>query len=243
MFTKTKMAALMTLAMIGSPLAQAEEVSNNQQAGVILSSSAVGAVLGGPVGFVVGAFVGDWATGHWVKSAERDELAQNLVDKELELLALNDDLKLSVAKVDSLSHQLGDAQQSLATVQQLALNQLAFNLPFRTGAFTLTEENQQLVAKLASLIKKHPNLQIKLAGYADPRGDSDYNYQLTVDRVNAVAEVLKQAGIDGQRITMAPYGAAKAVVKEGDYDGYAMERRVVVELVEPVNVDFALQKN
>ena len=237
----TKLATLVTLALLTAPLAQAEEVTNNQQAGVILSSSAVGAVVGGPVGFLVGAFVGDWVSGHWVKSAQSDELARELADTELELLTANRELQQAVDSVDVLTARLDDANNSLATVQQLALNKLEFNLPFRTGAFELDAAGQQQVAKLATLFKKHPNLKIALAGYADPRGDSDYNYQLTVERVNAVAALLEAAGIDKGRITLTPYGATRAVAKEGDYDGYALERRVVVEVTEPVDVDIVMQ--
>jgi outer membrane protein OmpA-like peptidoglycan-associated protein len=55
----------------------------------------------------------------------------------------------------------------------------------------------------AQWLKDHPNVQFKLAGYPDPRGDIVYNLVLSQRRAETVKQELIQMGIAENRILFA----------------------------------------
>jgi outer membrane protein OmpA-like peptidoglycan-associated protein len=78
-------------------------------------------------------------------------------------------------------------------------------------------------------------LQVKLDGYADPRGDADYNLSLSQQRVDSVAQALVAAGIEPSRIETFYHGAHASTASSGDYDAYALERKVRIQLLGAEN--------
>ena len=113
------------------------------------------------------------------------------------------------------------------------LDQLQLEMLFRTGATELTNTGQMRLAALADFLVDNPQIAIRLDGYADPRGDDSYNAQLSLGRVSHVARLLEQHGVDSARIQRFSHGASESVAAEGDYDAYALERAVKIELTQP----------
>jgi outer membrane protein OmpA-like peptidoglycan-associated protein len=75
-------------------------------------------------------------------------------------------------------------------------------------------------------------LAIRLDGYSDPRGAAGFNLALSQQRVKSVAEQLKLAGLDPSRISTFSHGATQSQALQGDYDSYALERVVKIELTK-----------
>jgi outer membrane protein OmpA-like peptidoglycan-associated protein len=73
-----------------------------------------------------------------------------------------------------------------------------------------------------------PDIYIRLDGFADERGDADYNQVLSQKRVDYVREQLISAGVESSRISVAAHGEAPA--QDDTPDSYALERRVSLHL-------------
>ena len=69
---------------------------------------------------------------------------------------------------------------------------------------------------------------LKLVGHADPRGDSEHNYQLGLSRANSVGTYLNGQGLDKAKTSTTSRGADEA--KGTDEASWAVDRRVDVML-------------
>ncbi|MGD8697081.1 MAG: OmpA family protein, partial [Gammaproteobacteria bacterium] len=83
---------------------------------------------------------------------------------------------------------------------------------------------------LARMLEENPDVKIRLDGYADPRGESAANLELSGERVGSVREALTARGIAADRIESHAHGAGRSEAATGDLDAYALERRVRVRL-------------
>ena len=181
-----------------------------------LTSAFVGAVAGGPVGLLVGALGGAYM-GEQIKKADTMDMT------EAELAAAE-------AQVAELRQQLLAANQSVEEMEQLALNSLNFQVLFHTGKDELTARGTERVHALANFLKDNPRLQVRLDGYADPRGTDEYNNVLSDYRARSVETDLVDAGIDASRIQRHYHGADQSRATQGDVEAYASERRVNIEI-------------
>ncbi len=189
------------------------------------AGAAIGGVAGGPVGLIIGAAVGGFM-------ANRVQTANAVPGLEAEV-------ELSRAEVDTLRQQLIDTESDLAVLRQeapkLALERaisegVQLEVLFATGESELQPEPARRLADLASLINTVPDLQVRLDGYADPRGEEVFNDNLSAERAAAVQALLVGNGIEVGRITSQPHGERNSSAPDGNLDAYAMERRVSIRL-------------
>ncbi|HYB34269.1 MAG TPA: OmpA family protein [Steroidobacteraceae bacterium] len=194
---------------------------------------AVGAAAAGPVGAVVGAAAGVVIGDHYHRQAQG--AAQTAA-------ALAQDLDRSEAERARLAHGLTQLSGSLAQAQahgeQLdrALqhtDELGFDVSFRTDDDAVTAQAMAPLLKLGALVASLPQTQVLVAGYADPRGSEAYNDALSLRRAECVAAVLASAGVPRERILIEAHGKSEARSTAGDFDGYALDRRVTVRLLGP----------
>ncbi len=99
----------------------------------------------------------------------------------------------------------------------------------------LRDEGINEMEDVAKALKADPNAVVELQGFADARGAERYNYQLTRERVDAVARYLvSRHGIDLRRIHTV--GMGKVVLAAGEKannEVYAKARRVDIKLLSP----------
>ncbi|WP_439133929.1 OmpA family protein [Pseudomaricurvus sp.] len=188
-----------------------------KQGTAFTASAVAGAVLGGPVGMILGALGGAYV-GDQLKQAD-------------EVTDMSESLATAQAEVERLHQQLAYSQQKSEDLQQLAVEALDLKVLFRTGSDTLTEHGQQRVKELATLLKNHPKLRVRLDGYADPRGTDEYNNVLSHYRAESVKEALIAAGVKERRIEAYSHGSSNSRAKRGDLQAYAAERRVVIDVM------------
>ena len=99
---------------------------------------------------------------------------------------------------------------------------------FRTDEHVLADTTGGRLAELADAIAKLPDIRVQLDGFADERGEQDYNLRLSQQRVDYVREQLIAAGVDAARIGATAHGEAPAA--DDVADSYALERRVSLKL-------------
>lgn len=206
-----------------TPVMASQLTTGLKQGAVFSTSTILGAAAGGPVGLMLGALGGAYLGGQ-IEKADKTELTeQELAEHKMQLA----DLQNQLAYTDE---QLDRADKKLGELSQIALDTLEFQVLFHTGADVLNEHAQERVASVANFLKKHPRLSIRLSGHADPRGTDEYNNVLADQRAQAVEQALLDQGIAANRIERRSYGADRSIATKGDYEGYALERRVDIEI-------------
>jgi len=97
------------------------------------------------------------------------------------------------------------------------------------------DEGMAELEDIAKALKADPNAVVELQGFADPRGDERYNYQLTRERVDAVTRYLVQRhGIDLRRIHAVGMGKVPpAPGEKATREMLAKSRRVDIRLLAP----------
>jgi outer membrane protein OmpA-like peptidoglycan-associated protein len=102
---------------------------------------------------------------------------------------------------------------------------------FATGSATVEARYRDDIADLANMLKSNDDLEVRLEGFADPRGSAEKNKQLAEERIAAVAEVLKEAGVPEDRIQMVPIGAtADASSAVADRGRLQLDRKVTATI-------------
>jgi outer membrane protein OmpA-like peptidoglycan-associated protein len=186
----------------------------------MIGATAAGVVLGGPLGMIAGAL-----TGVWMNNTLD---AADTTGKELATAQMH--LRESETELAQVSEQLDEAHLATQQYAQLVLDQLQLEMLFKTNATELTPAGHMRLATLATFLVANPQIDIRLDGYADPRGADNFNQQLSLGRVSHVARALAELGVDEQRIQSFSHGADDSIAPSGDYDAYALERSVKVNL-------------
>jgi outer membrane protein OmpA-like peptidoglycan-associated protein len=131
--------------------------------------------------------------------------------------------------LDTLSAELQRLQRhSSPEMASLLEAGIAMDLLFRTDEAVLADTTGQRLHELATTLAAMPGIRVQLDGFADERGDEDYNRQLSGERVDFVRDQLIAAGVDASRITSTAHGESPA--QETTADSYALERRVNLKL-------------
>ncbi len=78
---------------------------------------------------------------------------------------------------------------------------------FDTASSEIKETEESKVEIIATLITNYEdNSKLIVGGYADRRGDTEYNRQLSLERANAVRNRLVELGIPNERMTVEHFG-------------------------------------
>jgi len=226
-------ATIMIVIFISTSPAFAAQASKEENVGVG-TGAVVGAIAGGPVGFIIGAAIGAKLgdTMH-DKNTSIESLSTTLDDSRLDVAQLEQDVRALNADIDSLSVELRRFEE-IDRPQLLRLMQagIAMDLLFRTDEHVLADTTGNRLAELASGVAAMPDIRVQLDGFADERGDSQYNLELSQKRVEFVRNQLITAGIHPSRIRVAAHGESPA--QDDSIDSYALERRVSLKLfIEP----------
>ncbi len=216
------MAGLLAAATV-HPAHADDDWLTTQQGATFLGATAVGVALGGPVGMLGGALLGAWYNDRLEDAAALPAAHHELADTRSEL----DTVRASLA---SSEEQLAQVREANLEYAQLVLDQLQLEMLFKTGATELTPAGHMRLATLAAFLVENPGIAIRLDGYADPRGDANYNQQLSLGRVSHVEQALQDYGVDAARIASFSHGDSESEAAEGDYDAYALERAVKIQL-------------
>lgn len=177
-----------------------------------------GAALGGPIGMVIGVAVGDYL-GHQVGKAGQ-------VD------TLESELTIARQEADQLQIALHNARIYRNQYETLALNALQQDILFRTADDAPSQKAAKRLQALAAYLTENPAINVRLDGFADPRGADHYNLALSERRVEAVRRFLQEAGVNESRIAVNAYGGRLSTAEKGDADAYVLERAVTIALTD-----------
>ena len=219
----TIIATIAVASMLFAAPSQAADQSSRQEKIGVGTGAFIGAVAGGPVGFVIGAAMGAKVGYTMHQKDERIASLEGSVDDSNQTVAR---LK---SNVDTLSGEI-ERLQNVARPELVSLLQagIAMDLLFRTDETVLADVTGERLAQLAGTIAGMPDIHIKLDGFADTRGDADYNLELSERRVEFIRDQFVAAGVAPSRINVSAHGESPA--QDESLDSYALERKVSVHL-------------
>jgi outer membrane protein OmpA-like peptidoglycan-associated protein len=228
MIRKTLVLGL-AVSLVTAPVFAADGASREESAGVGIGA-VVGGVAGGPLGAIVGAAFGAKIGDEFNERNEKVEtLSASLNGSREEIGTLERNIASLQGEVRSKDDALQQAN-ALAKPELIALLKagIEMDLLFRTDEDVLSGSTGAKLDALAASLVANPDVQIKLDGYADERGDETYNHDLSARRVAHVRDALVAAGIPEDRISVDAHGESPAA--EQNIDSFALERRVSLTL-------------
>ena len=218
----TTVVATLAILLSATPALAKGKASREETIG-IGSGGVIGAVAGGPVGFIVGSAIGAKLGDTWHKKNERLERLAGSLHESRDTVA---DLEGDITELSDEIEQLrGVARPELVSLMQAGI---AMDLLFRTDEFALADTTGDRLTQLAGTLATMPDIRIQLDGFADERGDEQYNLELSEKRVEFVRGQLIAAGISSDRISLSAHG--ESVAQDENIDSFALERRVSVKL-------------
>ncbi|MEJ2765980.1 sortase-associated OmpA-like protein PdsO [Photobacterium sp. MCCC 1A19761] len=207
-------------------------VAKDEQLIGLGSGAAMGALIGGPAGAVVGAIVG----GIVGTTVGQDSYIQEQTEEVAFLTTRNAELERISAEFNSSQVELARLQQEVIQARLAERDQetrqidlgLEMNVHFRTGSAEIEPLFMAQLDELAELMKQAPEVSWELSGYADRRGDSIKNYDLSKRRVEAVRTYLEQRGISPQQVFASAFGDQEPLKAEQSFEGDFFDRRVTL---------------
>lgn len=218
MFKKVLIGAVAVALASGTAYAGENKLTKEEGTGMG-TGAAVGAIVGGPIGAMVGLMVGG-IVGDSIGTAKRGERAAILRADELQQELV--DTRIALAKA---SERTGGDEMLDALAARLHADVM-----FRTGTAELDIEVQKKIGDLGQLLGSHPQLEIQLHGFADPRGKSEKNLELSMARADAVREALINGGAAPEQIRISAHGEDLTTAPKDDLEAYAWERRVSISI-------------
>ena len=177
----------------------------------MLTGAAAGALVGGPIGAAVGLMFGG-ILGDSIGTAKRADLHAHALEQELI------DTRIALAKA---SERTGGDEMLDALAERLHADVM-----FRTNSVDLDNGVATHLEELGKLLAEHQQLEVQLHGFADPRGKSGENLELSLRRADVVREALIKGGASPEQIRTAAHGEDLTTAPKGDLEAYAWERRV-----------------
>lgn len=227
---RNKILTVGILACFASAPALAADTGSTEESFGVGAGAVVGAVAGGPVGAILGAAAGAMlGDAFHERNEEIDELTVDLKDSRERAGRLETRVVALTSSIETLDADL-ERMRALARPEILALLEagIEMDLLFRTDEDVLKGSSEERLRQLATSLATMPDVQVRLDGYADERGDETYNRELSERRAAYVRELLVAGGVPAERIRLHAHGESPAA--DASVDSYALERKVSLTL-------------
>jgi len=115
---------------------------------------------------------------------------------------------------------------------QQIVNTTFKNLEFEFGKSMIKSSSFASLDNLATLLVKNKTYKICIAGHTDNIGDATFNYQLSIQRAEAVKTYLLAKKVTEKQLIIQGFGATKPVSSNETEEGRAKNRRVEFIVIE-----------
>jgi outer membrane protein OmpA-like peptidoglycan-associated protein len=101
---------------------------------------------------------------------------------------------------------------------------------FDFNGTTVTKEEKAKLDNFSKTMAEQKEATFNIDGFADSKGNDDYNMKLSQKRADAVVKYLKKKGINVKALEVKAYGEANPVGDNETEEGRAKNRRVEVKM-------------
>ena len=109
------------------------------------------------------------------------------------------------------------------------INELAANVYFDTGKWTLTPDSKQVLDKIVGYMEQVPEIEFKVEGHTDNRDKNEYNLYLSQKRADAVKKYLIKRGVAPNQLRFIGFGETMPKYSNETAKGRLLNRRVEVK--------------
>jgi outer membrane protein OmpA-like peptidoglycan-associated protein len=99
-------------------------------------------------------------------------------------------------------------------------------ITFENGSATLTPQGRVVVENVATILKAHPGVRVRIEGHTDSTGTAESNLTLSQARAETVRATLESLGVVADRMSTAGFGATQPLVPDTSPASQAINRRV-----------------
>ena len=103
---------------------------------------------------------------------------------------------------------------------------------FQPGKDELDASSQPLADRIVAMMKRHPDVFLRIEGHTDNTGDPDDNLRLSAQRALAVQAMLMAAHIDKKRLDAVGVGGLQPLADNSTAEGREKNRRIELVLWE-----------
>lgn len=146
--------------------------------------------------------------------------------------------KIKRAREEDRKQIAQDADKQIGDTPNLAIREtpegIAIDLNsilFDTDSDKLSPAARETLQKLASILKKYPDREIRVSGHTDSTGAPAHNQRLSENRARSVVRSLTENGINGRQLSYKGFGQTKPAAPNDTAEGRAQNRRVEVLIV------------
>ena len=161
--------------------------------------------------------------------ADQGITAANAADQKAGAAASSaDQANQGVARVGTGLNGLTGTVENLDNYKPVANTTLQFGV----NKYTLTKADQQMLDEFAQQIGQQKHYIVQVQGFTDATGPTEYNYQLSQKRADAVIQYLAaKYNVPPYRIYIIGLGKENPVAENKNAAGRAKNRRVDVQLM------------
>ena len=168
------------------------------------------------------------ARAHAAKALFLDKVPESRIRLASELVT--DDMnKTDAHESAAFSWQKGTIDESKTTIIESG-NETTILFPFGSAKRERNPEVDSYLAGLCTKFKANPSVSFIIVGHTDNVGDPERNQQLGFRRAMEIREILKECGIDKDRITAESKGQNEPVATNDTKEGRHQNRRVVIRV-------------
>lgn len=189
------------------------------------SGAVAGAFVGGPLGAMIGGIFGVLIADDINDEAQLEGATAKLERQQSQLVALQN-------QYDKTQQQIAVQLVSVEKQIEQVMQEIESTVQFRTASFLIEEHFKPQLDLIVDGLKNNPELVVTLSGYADVRGDSHYNQQLSEQRVASVKNYLLDRGIAGKQVKTQSFGESQPVNDQANREDHFFDRRVLVRVAQ-----------
>ncbi|EMY12095.1 OmpA family protein [Leptospira weilii str. Ecochallenge] len=110
----------------------------------------------------------------------------------------------------------------------ISLNSVLFDY----NSSQLKDEAKLELKRIASVLKKYGDREIRISGHTDNSGGDEYNRKLSRERALSVLKELRdEQGLEEKRMSYEGYGKSKPIADNSTAQGRQKNRRVDITIV------------
>ena len=212
--------ALTALALSGAIVTTAACTTNPETGQREISRTAVGAVLGGLGGYVLGDVVGG-----------RGDRTERIIGAGIGAVAGGAVGAYMDRQEAELRRQTAGTGVDVIRQGDELLLRMPAGITFDFNSYAVKPQFQATLNEVAQTLQAYPSTIIDVLGHTDSVGSDAYNQRLSEQRAQAVANYLTARGVHTSRIATRGYGETMPIADNSSEVGRAANRRVEIKVV------------